>query len=1638
MAGCKIKTTQTSKKGPTFSNALVGTNEEISGAIDVKIEASDSSVGIYVIIVKNGSKAPTHEEIFNHVNYSGVEIVAYLTGSGEIKQTILDLEAATKYDVYVTLFANEEFVEKYYKTTCLTKEKTEQSSTESVELKDLAAFATARKEITITASTSKGSIYYLVVLSTAKAPTKEQIVAQQNYDDVTVIAHGISDNRLEATISGLSDSTSYIIYALAQVESFMSDIKKVTIVTTKAPVPLVTSYSVVDKEEYGSILITITTNKVVTTYYKISKTELNLTKEDMLKETSTLEREISATVDTGTAYFVYLYSKTIEEDTDVICRTITTKEPLTINITLTTPQRKQIAITGESTRGVIHYIVVLSTAKAPSIEQIFAHENYDDVKIIAYGNSVGNELSVVINGLTDNQSYTVYAFAKQEIENSDIVSATQKTQEVVEELSVEYVVSDGADLGQIKIDVSANKAVTTYYKISKVELNLTKEDMLQEESFIGNTITLGGFDDDTIYYVSLYSKTANEDNIVTCKSIKTKIDSVAFEVKVILRKTNNLRELELRITVNKTNASIWYILSSDLTMQYTKEEIMMNGVVYSNDILLQALEDNTKYRIYVYAKTSTKESEVITATASTLDETTLFADYFTGDWNKPGLYEKDGTEHSMPEHVKESGNTLSVIDYGAVANDNTKDNYQAFKDAIAAATEGDTIYIPNGKYYFTTSLKVNSYYAHIHLKSGITLRGESKNGVILVSCFSETENKDLQTTVIGVTNASNVAIKNVTVTSNTMDLTYDNSNHNASLTIWTGPKYGITVASYNNSTIAEKTKNVLIDGVIVEKFLRSGIRISMAQEVVVKNSTFKNATALGGGGCGYGVTIQGKAHNVDTTDTLFDAKFNVVEDCLFKGSYLRHGVLIQYFSHNNFVHNNTFEDILLDSIDLHGEDEYSNEICHNTILNTRSGAGIGLGNTGATHDATGRNNFIHNNIIEGGSKGITIDLNTPNTVIYKNSIKDVVTGIICSTSSGTRIIQNGLSNIRDEAIIVKCGFAWENASLGIPTGYEIKQNSVSNCGKGILINSRAVDSIIEENVFEGIQEQNQIIDNTNSFVLQDNSVSIAIAKNDEAFTYNLEVTTSVNNVTVYYVITDDSVAPAWQILLDQSSSKSLSISLEGLNYGTTYYVHALCVASGVVSKVMSVSFETTAEPQTPFTLTTTTAQGHAKYAQINLTFQTNKEDATIHYFYSEIEKNKEDIKEEDFIYCTKDTNVTLTGLKSSTEYYIYSYASLENERTSIVSKSRTTTEWTFNRGSTSTTTINIYNTQDFYAYITFLNDGLEINGEVKKGSTSTSAKLTLWADIDLNEEISVILPTYNGTFDGQGYTIYNMNISSDTYQIGLFQEFRGSFLNTNFVNAKVVCTKDTIPEGSNIYALGTAAALFRGVMDNVHIRDSYVESKYIYTASDDKGGSRAGGLIGRMTQATSSGAQTTQPSVNNCSVINTKVIGGKNVGGVIGHMDYQKGSTVEMMVSNIYAETEVTGTDYVGGAIAYCRGSVKNIVTKSILHYETETRAGYVIGYMQNNKDVVGLNPNISSIISYTEGAALRNVSTGNGDVNIDVSSVLCPSKKGNYQTVVSLEDMTEDYLKEHTSFFGIEVSYWIMIENQIVLKSIL
>ncbi|MDD3999657.1 MAG: right-handed parallel beta-helix repeat-containing protein [Bacilli bacterium] len=463
-----------------------------------------------------------------------------------------------------------------------------------------------------------------------------------------------------------------------------------------------------------------------------------------------------------------------------------------------------------------------------------------------------------------------------------------------------------------------------------------------------------------------------------------------------------------------------------------------------------------------------------------------YEDLFVGDFSTPGLHEKDGGLYSLLEANKVTGKTINVLDFGA-KNDSDFDNTDSFKNAINSAEFGDEIYVPKGEYHFgsyaTTS---GGYYSHILLKKGINLRGEDEKSTILISNFLPTHNETKSTSVI-TTLSGCVVISNLTITSLTANNQLpDPDNSSVNTSVYSAPKYGITVA---NSEPIEIVENVYIKNVTVEKFRRMGVRVVSSRNVVIEECSFKNAVDLGGGGHGYGVVFQGRGNDFNDTGLTIDCLFNVVRNSKFIGPYLRHGVIVQYYSHNNLIESNSFQNILLDAIDLHGEDEYSNEITKNEIINTRAGAAIGVGNSGSTHDASGPNNFIHDNDIIGGARGIDVILGSEKTIIFNNRIRGLTlpnsTGILLSNANHSRVIKNTIENIKGEdSIAIKINYSFYplNPSQGIPDGYVIKGNIFKEIKNGVYIETKTDNFIYEDNVFTGVSGYKKR-DESSSFIL---------------------------------------------------------------------------------------------------------------------------------------------------------------------------------------------------------------------------------------------------------------------------------------------------------------------------------------------------------------------------------------------------------------------------------------------------------------------------------------------------------------------------------------------------------------------------
>lgn len=251
-------------------------------------------------------------------------------------------------------------------------------------------------------------------------------------------------------------------------------------------------------------------------------------------------------------------------------------------------------------------------------------------------------------------------------------------------------------------------------------------------------------------------------------------------------------------------------------------------------------------------------------------------------------------------------------------------------------------------------------------------------------------------------------------------------------------------------------------------------------------------------------------------------------------------------------------------------------------------------------------------------------------------------------------------------------------------------------------------------------------------------------------------------------------------------------------------------------------------------------------------------------------------------------------------------------------------------------------------------------------NSSSSAKVMLMNDIDMSGVSWTPISSFAGTFDGNGYTISNLNISSSEYKVGLIGTLSGSVENLRFANCTINALTTTDNTQSNDVGAGVVAGYVSGTIDNVSIVDSSVNGQVA--------GLVAGRVVvGRIKNSFASGTVTS--NVNNSSV-RTAVAGGiagilqvgtiKNCGSVVTvsagvgytYSTFGAGGTV----GNVYGAQASTITD------SYTSANVN--VNGTFSGYGAVGGAGAIIGndscYIENTRyDSVKCNkPTIAGAIS--------------------------------------------------------------------------
>jgi hypothetical protein len=443
------------------------------------------------------------------------------------------------------------------------------------------------------------------------------------------------------------------------------------------------------------------------------------------------------------------------------------------------------------------------------------------------------------------------------------------------------------------------------------------------------------------------------------------------------------------------------------------------------------------------------------------------------NWQDPGLVDRSGESIEVPTPGPATGRTLNVMDFGADPNPNSHDDAAPIRLALNAAEPGDEVVMPAGTYDLRSTDPADDS-ANIVLQNGVDLRGGGQENTVLITSFDGEDDSR----VIRGSGVSDIIVADFTITSRHEGPLGDDPDDGDA---GGGPMYGI----YLGAQEGQASSKILVENLSIRRFERHGISVKASREVILSGNHISEATAVGPGGQGYGIVIEGSANQHDP-NAANDSRHNVVIGNTFDGKHLRHAILLQFPTHNNLVAENTIVGSHLDAIDLHGEGEYFNEIRDNTVVGGKR-AGIALGNSGGSknkHDASGPGNWVHSNNLIGNREGILVILGTPDTLIEDNRItarEDSKVGIEIRNAPGTKLLGNHITGGAEGfwSIRLRDDRGTEGRGKGIPSKIRMESNVIRqaangiriDAGKGINMVENVVDSIDGEKlkVSEGIE-----------------------------------------------------------------------------------------------------------------------------------------------------------------------------------------------------------------------------------------------------------------------------------------------------------------------------------------------------------------------------------------------------------------------------------------------------------------------------------------------------------------------------------------------------------------------------------------
>lgn len=370
---------------------------------------------------------------------------------------------------------------------------------------------------------------------------------------------------------------------------------------------------------------------------------------------------------------------------------------------------------------------------------------------------------------------------------------------------------------------------------------------------------------------------------------------------------------------------------------------------------------------------------------------------------------------------------------------------------------------------------------------------------------------------------------------------------------------------------------------------------------------------------------------------------------------------------------------------------------------------------------------------------------------------------------------------------------------------------------------------------------------------------------------------------------------------------------------------------------------------------------------ITISGQVRRDDGKIYYALlnsSETIPTKEQIKTGDSSYVkygsveqtTRDISIELANLTLKQEYNLFVFVENANGSSEIYSKKNITE------------VINITTCEEFY--------DMTVNVNTYKNEFKLMNDLD-FADYNWISDVSNSLK-FEGTLDGQGHTISNLNITSPYRKAAIFFEITNATVkNLVFTDCSVSGLQDTalIAGFSN-----------GGTIENIAISNT----KITYNQNEGSEGYFAM-IVGRLQKETT--------NMKNISIVNSSIDCNKYSGALTGNVN--KGTNCILNVSNIYCDIKIT-----------CEGAAVGLIGRN----RGTTNIDNAIVYL----DVPFVKKEVAVVAGHNKEGGKLNVSNLIGKLTI--SEITQPTYFNNF--IGSHDANTSSYTFSNVYFFKVDYSH--------------